>query len=224
MKTSESIVEFAKAMLKAQEIITFAAKDALNPFHKSTYANIVSIIDAIKPALNSNGIMFIQSPTTSDVGVLAITTRLMHISGEWIEDTMTMPLKVNDPQGYGSAVTYARRYSLAAITGLYQDDDDANSVSPESIAENPKANSPKQAFNQAQRANDLPPKSDAIKTYKENQPKDYIFCIQNADTVDQIDLLYYEAKDYCKKTNNAILWQNVKIVANDCKNLLQESK
>ena len=55
---------------------------------------------------------------------MCLTTRLFHDSGEWVEDTATIPLPKNDPQGYGSAATYGRRYALAAITGLYQDDDD----------------------------------------------------------------------------------------------------
>lgn len=126
MKTSETITSIAGALLKAQTAITFAAKDATNPHFKSKYADLPSVIDAIKPALNEHGIVFLQTPSPSDPGALALTTRLIHESGEWIEDTAIVPLPKNDPQGYGSALTYARRYSLAAITGLYQDDDDGN--------------------------------------------------------------------------------------------------
>lgn len=129
MKTSESITAISKALLKAQREITFAAKDATNPHFKSKYADLPSVIDAIKPALNDAGIMFMQTASPSDSGSLALTTRLLHESGEWMEDTATVPLPKNDPQGYGSAMTYARRYSLAAITGLYQEDDDGNAAS-----------------------------------------------------------------------------------------------
>jgi hypothetical protein len=124
MKTSESISKIAPALLAAQRAITFASKDATNPHFKNKYADLPSVIDAIKPALNESGIVFLQTFSPSDAGSLALTTRLMHESGEWIEDTATLPLAKNDPQGYGSSATYARRYSLAAITGLYQDDDD----------------------------------------------------------------------------------------------------
>lgn len=124
MKTSESLVKFAPAFLNAQTAITFAAKDATNPHFKSKYADLESVIDAIKKSLNDNGIMFIQSFSPSDGNRLSLTTRLMHESGEWIEDTLNMPLQKNDAQGYGSAATYSRRYALAAITGLYQADDD----------------------------------------------------------------------------------------------------
>lgn len=129
MKTSESISKIAAALLQAQSAITFAAKDAANPFFKSRYADLPTVIDAVKPALNAAGVVFMQSATPSEPGTLSLTTRLIHTSGEWIEDTATAPLAKNDPQGYGSAITYLRRYSLAAMTGLYQDDDDGNSAS-----------------------------------------------------------------------------------------------
>lgn len=124
MKTSETIAKLATALLEAQKAITFAAKDAANLFFKSKYADLPTVIDAIKPALNAAGVVFIQTASPSEPGTLSLTTRLIHTSGEWIEDTATAPLVKNDPQGYGSAITYLRRYSLAAITGLYQDDDD----------------------------------------------------------------------------------------------------
>lgn len=129
MKTSESIKQLSAALLKAQRSITFAAKDAKNPHFKSTYADLPAVIDAIKPALNDAGLVFLQTFSPSEAGFIAVTTRLMHETGEWIEDTATVPLSKSDPQGYGSAATYARRYSLAAITGLYQDDDDGNAAS-----------------------------------------------------------------------------------------------
>jgi hypothetical protein len=132
MKTSLEISKLAPALLKAQQAITFAAKDATNPHFKNTYANLESVIDAVKPALNANGIVFIQSFSPSESGKLNLTTRLMHESGEWLEDELTMPLQKNDAQGYGSAATYSRRYALAAITGLYQaDDDGTEAVKPQ---------------------------------------------------------------------------------------------
>jgi hypothetical protein len=126
MKTSESITKMAPALLMAQKAITFASKDATNPHFKNKYADLGSVVDAVKPALNEAGIVFIQTASPSDDGKLHLSTRLMHESGEWIEDTLVMPLPKPDPQGFGSAMTYARRYALAAITGVYQDDDDGN--------------------------------------------------------------------------------------------------
>ncbi len=124
MKTSDSISNIAAALLKAQQEITFAAKDSKNPAFKSTYANLESVIEAIKGPLNAHGVVFMQTFSPSAPGFLALSTRLLHTSGEWIEDEMTVPLQKNDAQGYGSAATYSRRYALAAITGLYQADDD----------------------------------------------------------------------------------------------------
>lgn len=129
MKTSDSITSIAPALLKAQQAIAFAAKDSKNPAFKSTYANLESVIDAIKAPLNDNGVLFIQTFSPSQPGFLALTTRLMHTSGEWIEDEMTMPLQKQDAAGYGSAATYSRRYALSAITGLYQADDDGTEAS-----------------------------------------------------------------------------------------------
>ena len=128
MKTSETLKEIAVALRDAQVDTKFAIKDSTNPHFKSRYADLSSVIVAVKDSLNLNGIVFIQTPTESAPGTLALTTRLLHSSGEWIEDTAVCPLQKNDPQGYGSALTYLRRYSLAAITGLYQDDDDGEST------------------------------------------------------------------------------------------------
>lgn len=137
MKTSQTVEKIAPALLKAQKEITFAVKDSTNPHFKSSYADLESVIEAIKKPLNDNGIIFIQSFSPSESGKLNLTTRLMHESGEWIEDELTMPLQKNDAQGYGSAATYSRRYALAAITGLYQADDDGNEASkPKTLSDN----------------------------------------------------------------------------------------
>lgn len=129
MITSESITKIAPALLTAQRAITFAVKDSTNPHFKSKYADLSSVIDAVKPALNEAGIIFLQMPAPSDRDSIALTTRLIHESGEWIESTATCPLQKHDPQGYGSACTYLKRYSLASAVGLYQDDDDGNAAS-----------------------------------------------------------------------------------------------
>lgn len=131
MKTSENIMNISKALLQAQTNITFAGKNARNPHFKNTYADLTSVIDAIKSALNDAGIVFMQTPSPSESGTLALTTRLIHAeTGEYIEDTGVCPLPKSDPQGYGSAMTYMRRYSLASICGLYQDDDDGEQARP----------------------------------------------------------------------------------------------
>lgn len=128
MRTSDSLDKIAPALLAAQKAMTFAVKDSQNPHFKSSFAGLPSVIDAVKGPLNENGITYIQSPSPSDDGKLHLTTRLLHSSGQWIEDIAVCPLPKADPQGFGSASTYLRRYSLAAITGLYQDDDDGESA------------------------------------------------------------------------------------------------
>lgn len=145
MKTSESISKIAVALLAAQKGITFASKDATNPHFKNKYADLGSVVDAVKPALNEAGIVFIQTASPSEDGKLHLATRLMHESGEWIEDTLVMPLPKPDPQGFGSAMTYARRYALAAITGVYQDDDDGNAGSRTSGTTQPTDDNPASA-------------------------------------------------------------------------------
>lgn len=129
MKTSESLIKISPDLLLAQKSIKFAVENAKNPHLKNNYADLSSVIDAVKNHLNNNNIVFMQSPTPSDDGRLHLTTRLLHISGEWIEDTATCPLPKQDPQGFGSALSYLRRYSLSAFTGLYSDDNDGNDAS-----------------------------------------------------------------------------------------------
>jgi len=126
MKTSESITKISPALVNAQKDFLSAKKSSDNPFFKSKYADLQSVISAVKESLNENGIAFIQSPTESEGDVLKLTTRLLHESGEWIEDTAVCPLVKRDPQAFGSALSYLRRYSLSAMCGIYQADDDGN--------------------------------------------------------------------------------------------------
>lgn len=129
MKTSESLEKIAPALILAQNNIKFAVENSTNPHLKNRYADLSSVIDAIKPALNHVQIAFMQMPEESEAGMIRLTTRLVHSSGEWIETTASCPMPKNDPQGFGSALTYLRRYSLSAICGLYADDDDGEAAS-----------------------------------------------------------------------------------------------
>jgi hypothetical protein len=127
MKRSDSIKEIAAALAKAQAQITYAKKDSANPFFKSTYADLASVIDAIKKPFGDNGLTFMQFPVASDKQEVGIETMLAHSSGEWIMgDPFFIPVNKADAQGYGSALTYIKRYSLQAITGVPSADDDGN--------------------------------------------------------------------------------------------------
>ena len=127
METSESINELAEALAKAQAGITGALKDSANPFFKSKYADLASVMEACLPALNSNGICVIQ-PTVDEDGTRYVKTILAHTSGQTLECRVPLIVQKNDMQGYGSAVTYARRYGLMGMAGIAPEDDDGNAA------------------------------------------------------------------------------------------------
>ena len=131
MNKSETIGQLALALSKAQGQMKFAAKDAANPFFKSKYADLASVIEAIKVPLSANGIAFVQATDFEDSAVI-VETILLHESGEWISGKLRMQPTKNDPQGVGSAVTYAKRYGLQAIAGVPSDDDDGNAATHQS--------------------------------------------------------------------------------------------
>ena len=128
MKHSDSIIKIAPALVKAQSEIGKAAKTAMNPHLRSKYANLDSVWNAVAPALQVNELMVMQSPVISDDNKLHLETMIIHSSGEWIKEEMAMPIPKQDPQGYGSALSYARRYHLSAMLGVTQDDDDGHAA------------------------------------------------------------------------------------------------
>ena len=135
MKQSESIDELAKALVKAQSEMGGAALDSDNPFFDSKYADVTSVLKAVKAPLAQNDLSFVQFPVTGTENQCGVTTRLMHSSGQYLEDTLLLPMGKYDAQGAGSAITYARRYALAAILGVPAADDDANAVGNPTISE-----------------------------------------------------------------------------------------
>ena len=128
MKQSDSITNLADAMSKAQGSMGAAIKGASNPFFKSRYADLGSVIQAIKPHFAEHGLSYVQFPVSGENAV-GVTTRLMHSSGEWLEQEYYIPLGKMDAQAAGSAITYARRYALQAIAGIPAEDDDGNAAS-----------------------------------------------------------------------------------------------
>ena len=129
MNTSESIAAIAEALCTFQGQVNAAGKNAKNPHLGNKYADLNSVWEAIKGPLAENGLSVVQLPAPGEVGRLNLKTRLMHKSGEWIESEIAMPLPKSDPQGYGSALTYARRYGLTAMLGIVQEDDDGHAAS-----------------------------------------------------------------------------------------------
>ena len=133
MEKSEQINELATALAKAQGMIGGALKDSENPFFKSKYADLKSVWSVIKQPLSTNGLSVVQTPETSENGV-KINTMLLHSSGQWISSYVGVPVGKKDAQGLGSAISYGRRYALASIVGVYQEDDDGNNSSGEENA------------------------------------------------------------------------------------------
>jgi len=119
----------ASAFVKAQRAFGPALKTSTNPHFRSKYADLSNCIEAVIDALNANGIGLMQRTYESKDGVM-VETIFVHESGEVMEcGLLHVPAAKQDPQGYGSALTYARRYSLLAATGLAPEDDDGNSAS-----------------------------------------------------------------------------------------------
>ena len=125
---SESIDKLAGALAKAQSEIRGAQKKSVNPFFKSNYADLHTVIESSFPFLSKHGLSVIQG-NDSDPGSFYVTTMLLHESGQWIKSTLKMPITKADAQGIGATMTYARRYGLSAIVGIAQYDDDGNSIS-----------------------------------------------------------------------------------------------
>lgn len=132
MRSSEQLNELAGALAKAQGKMGNAILNKINPHFKSKYADLAAIRDAVSPALAENGIALLQVIDADEHGQF-LTTRLVHSSGQWIESVHPLPATAK-PQEFGSSLTYARRYSLAAICGISADeDDDANAAAATTV-------------------------------------------------------------------------------------------
>jgi len=119
----------ATALVKAQKAFGPALKTATNPHFRSRYADLAACVEAVMDGLNNNGIALVQQLTESDTGVI-VETVFIHESGEMLNcGKLHVPAVKHDPQGYGSALTYARRYSLMAACGIAPEDDDGNAAS-----------------------------------------------------------------------------------------------
>lgn len=159
---SETLGKLGEALAKAQGAMDAAAKDSVNPHFRSKYADLASIREAIRVPLSVNGLAFFQRTTSTPEGVTVETT-LLHSSGEFIRDSCWLPVAQQTAQAYGSALTYARRYSLSSLVGVVADneDDDGNAGSaPRPQAKPAHQAAPKAQF-QPQQAAAAPSKLDA---------------------------------------------------------------
>jgi len=129
MKQSESLIDLASALSLAQAEMGGAVKDSNNPFFKSSYADLTSVIKALKEPFANHGLSYVQLPVTSEGGKgVGVSTMLMHNSGQWIQSEYLLPMDKITPQGAGSAITYARRYALQAMAGIPTVDDDGEAA------------------------------------------------------------------------------------------------
>lgn len=148
--------EIASALVKAQRAFGPALKSSTNPHFRSRYADLSACVEAVIEGLNNNGIALIQETHDAEGGV-AVETVFIHESGERLSaGRFSVPATKQDAQGYGSALTYARRYSLMAACGIAPEDDDGNAASrPRPKVDAPVvkvANMPKEAQGEANNA------------------------------------------------------------------------
>jgi hypothetical protein len=139
MNKSESIKELAAALIMAQSDLKNPTFDSNNPHYKSKFASLAQVRDTVTPVLAKHRLAVIQLLGEAEGGIRCETV-LMHSSGEWLSSVLFMPATKQDAQGYGSASTYARRYSLQAICGVVGDEDDDGNA-----ASNPKPSKPLEA-------------------------------------------------------------------------------
>jgi len=127
MNLENSTPELFTALAKMQGAVENATKGSLNPHFKSKYADLAEVLNTVRPVLAVNGLSVIQSPSF-DGGICHVTTTIAHSGGGYITGTMSCVPAKQDGQGIGAATTYLRRYSLAAVCGIAQEDDDGNTA------------------------------------------------------------------------------------------------
>lgn len=128
LRHSDQLNELAKALSAAQGVMEGASKDKTNPHFKSKYADLGSVWTAIREPLAKNGLSVVQLPYTDEQGRVYVSTMLMHSSGQWIETSYTLPATKQDAQGFGSAITYMKRYALTGMGVAPEDDDGEGAV------------------------------------------------------------------------------------------------
>lgn len=145
---SDSIAKLMPALIAAKQAFAPAVKDSINPAFRSKYVSLDGVIDAVDGPLLANGIATVQQTDHDPQFGTVLLTRLIHSSGEWIGSRYVVRPVKQDPQGEGSALTYARRYALMALVGIAPEDDDGNAAT--ASGKPPKA----------KQAGDIPPAAD----------------------------------------------------------------
>lgn len=144
MSQSEQINELVSALAKAQGEMQAAIKDKVNPFYKSSYADLSSVWDVARPVLGKNGLCIMQTTELVNNQIIMVTT-LAHTSGQWVKSYLPLILKKDDSQGIGAAMTCLRRYALCAIVCIVcEEDDDGETAVGRGKAKNNPPPAPKQ--------------------------------------------------------------------------------
>ena len=176
----------ASALVKAQRGFAPALKTSTNPHFRSKYVDLAGCVEAVVDSLNAAGIALIQRTSQDDTGV-TVETVFVHESGEMLEcGKLHVPASKQDPQGYGSALTYARRYSLMAACGIAPEDDDGNAATRRTVIEKPSVN--------------------------ENALTDHLAAIEASTDQDSLKIAYKAAYAAC---NGNTEWQSKVIAAKD---------
>lgn len=156
MRTSDTLQEFAGAMANVQAELKPALMNATNPFLKNRYADLGSVVDAVQKLATKHGLSTIQMPFSAD-GVIGVTTRIIHKSGEWVEGDLAFPLVEERgkslAQAAGGLITYIRRYALASAFGVVSDEDSDGNAPQQAQQAQPK----KQTAEPAQKKQEPPP-------------------------------------------------------------------
>lgn len=146
LEHSATLGALAKALAAAQAELDDAKKDSVNPHFKNRYASLSSVRAAITPTLSKHGLAVSQLNEPHGEAGVCIVTMLIHESGEWLKSRLFVPASKKDAQGFGSAISYARRYALGGIVNIATDDDD----DAETAVKTPVANGSKPALVKAE--------------------------------------------------------------------------
>lgn len=158
MKKSDSITEINKALVNFRKEVKQPKKDAKNPFFKSSYTTLDTVIETIDKTAPNHGLSFVQYPTNNENNEIGMITMLLHESGEFMEfDPVFMKPEKNTPQAAGSVISYLRRYTISSIFGITSDeDDDGNQATGN--------NQPKQQYNKQQNNRNTQQNNNQMKT------------------------------------------------------------
>jgi len=234
MKTSEKIDQICKALLDFHKEVNRIEKDGENPHFGNSYATIDQIIDEVRPLLAKHGLFIVQMATNDDPSEVKLITRIYHSSGQWMESPpLTLKPQRQDPQAIGSAVTYARRYSLTSFLALNtgEEDDDGNAASgleskPKQAKQQPKQQAKAQTKNAQGLATDKQWKAIYAICFKKGLEKDQVGelisrMIQREDTS---TLTSKEASDIIDGIQDKTKEQLLALIKKDQKNEDQIAK